>query len=145
MPNTPKPPKPPVRPVVLIVEDSVDFSNLLKFIVEDDGCDAIQFPIQSDDITGWAIKHRPSAILMDLALGRKGGMDFIERLKADPETSTIAIIIISGRDLPFKDVVALQARGVRYLRKGRVEMDEIRGAIKEAVAATEPPVKGKKN
>jgi len=141
MPNTQKPAG---RQVVLIVEDSVDFSNLLKFIVEDDGFDADQFPIQSDDITGWAIKHRPSAILMDLALGRKGGMDFIDRLKADPETSAIPIIIVSGRDLPFKDVLALQARGVRYLRKGRVEMEEISSAIKEAVASAEPPEKRKK-
>lgn len=136
--------KPTGLPIVLIVEDSVDFSNLLKFIVDDDGFEGLQFPIQSDDITGWAIKHRPAAILMDLALGRKGGMDFIDRLKAEPETAAIPIIIISGRDLPFKDVVALQSRGVRYLRKGRVEMEEIRTAIKEAVASAATPGKGKK-
>jgi DNA-binding response OmpR family regulator len=131
------------RRTILIVEDSVDFSNLLKFIVEDDGYDGIQFPVQSDDITGWAQKHRPAAILMDLALGRKGGMDFVERLKADPETSSIPIVIISGRDLPFKEVMELQTRGIRYLRKGRVEMDEIREAIKTAASESLPP-KGKK-
>jgi CheY-like chemotaxis protein len=60
-------------------------------------------------------------------------MDFIERLKADPETSPIPIVIISGRDLPMKDVLHLQAQGIKYLRKGRVEMDEIREAIKESV------------
>ncbi|MEW6511817.1 MAG: response regulator [Bacteroidota bacterium] len=132
------------KKAVLIVEDSMDFSNLLKFIVEDDGFEGVQFPVHSDDITGWAKEHNAVVILMDLALGRKGGMDFIERLKDDPETVNIPIIIISGRDLPFKEIMALQARGVRYLRKGRVEMDEIRETIKEVVAATPAGTKVKK-
>ena len=61
------------RKTVLIVEDSLDFSNLLKFLVEDDGCEGVQFPVHSDDIVGWAKEHRAAVILMDLALGRKGG------------------------------------------------------------------------
>ncbi|HTO93819.1 MAG TPA: hypothetical protein VMM80_05585, partial [Bacteroidota bacterium] len=92
----------------------------------------VQFPLHSDDIVGWAKEHQAAAILMDLALGRKGGMDFIEKLKADPDTSGIPIVIISGRDLGLKEVMSLQSQGIKYLRKGRVEMDEIREAIKGA-------------
>jgi DNA-binding response OmpR family regulator len=132
------------RKSVLIVEDSVDFSNLLKFIVEDDGFEGVQFPVNSDDITEWAREKQPAAILMDLALGRKGGMDFIDRLKDDPETSEIPIIIISGRELGLKEIMSLQARGIRYLRKGRVEMEEIRDLIKEVTGASAPALKGKK-
>jgi DNA-binding response OmpR family regulator len=128
----PKTPSTGDRRAILIVEDSTDFSNLLKFIVEDDGFAGVQFPLNSDDVVGWAKQHNPAAILMDLALGRKGGMEFIERLKADPDTMAIPIVIISGRDLPMKEVMQLQSQGIRYLRKGRVEMDEIREAIKDA-------------
>ena len=128
----PKNPSSPARRAILIVEDSTDFSNLLKFIVEDDGFTGVQFPLHSDDIVDWATKHQVAAILMDLALGRKGGMEFIEKLKADPDTAGIPIVIISGRDLPLKEIMQLQSQGIRYLRKGRVEMDEIREAIKEA-------------
>jgi len=127
-----KTPSSPARRAILIVEDSTDFSNLLKFIVEDDGFTGVQFPLHSDDIVGWAKQHEVAAILMDLALGRKGGMDFIEKLKEDPETSVIPIVIISGRDLPLKEIMQLQSQGIKYLRKGRVEMDEIREAIKDA-------------
>jgi DNA-binding response OmpR family regulator len=119
---------------ILIVEDSTDFSNLLKFIVEEDGFTGIQFPLNSDDVVGWAKQHNVAAVLMDLALGRKGGMEFIERLRADPDTLSIPIVVISGRDLPMKEVMQFQAQGIRYLRKGRVEMDEISEAIKHAAA-----------
>jgi DNA-binding response OmpR family regulator len=116
---------------VLIVEDSVDFSNLLKFIVEDDGFEGVQFPVYQEDITSVAKNVAPAVILMDLALRRKGGMEYISDLKADPETKEIPIIIISGRDLSAKDVLEFKMKGVEYLRKGRVEMDEIKNMIRK--------------
>ena len=128
----PKDSKQDPKKSVLIVEDSVDFSNLLKFIAEDEGFEGIQFPVTDDDIVSWAKKHKPSVILMDLALRKKGGMEYIEDLKANPATKNIPIVIITGRDLAQKEVVALEIRNVKYLRKGRVEMAQIRNAIKNA-------------
>jgi CheY-like chemotaxis protein len=81
---------------------------------------------------------------MDLALGRKGGGEFIDKLKADPETAQVPIIIISGRDLPYKDIMEFQSRGIRYLRKGRVEIDEIRDTVREAIAKPIPDFTGKR-
>ena len=128
----PKPPSAAGPRAILIVEDSTDFSNLLKFIVEEDGFTGVQFPLSGDDVVGWAKQHKVVAVLMDLALGRKGGMEFIERLREDPDTSSIPIVVISGRDLPMKEVMQFQTQGIKYLRKGRVEMDEIRAAIRTA-------------
>ena len=118
---------------VLIVEDSLDFSNLLKFIVEDDGFEGIQFPVQQEDILSAVKAQHPSVILMDLALRRKGGMEYINDLKNDPATKHIPIIIITGRDLGQREILDLQMKGVKYLRKGRVEMHEIRREIRTAV------------
>lgn len=129
----PKTAKTDPKKTVLIVEDSVDFSNLLKFIVEDDGYEGVQFPVQQEDILSAVKEHRPSVILMDLALRRKGGIEYINDLKGDEETQDIPIIIITGRDLGQKDILDLQMKGVKYLRKGRVEMHEIRREIRSAV------------
>jgi DNA-binding response OmpR family regulator len=126
----PKQDKQPQKKCILIVEDSVDFSNLLKFVVEDDGFDGVQFPVDQPDIVKWAKERNPAVILVDLALRRKAGMEYIEDLKADPETKGIPIIIITGRDLGLKEVVDLQMRGIKYLRKGRVELDEIKNEIR---------------
>jgi CheY-like chemotaxis protein len=117
---------------ILIVEDSVDFSNLLKFIIEDLGFIGVQAPLDVDDIVALAKEHEPVTILMDLALRRRNGLAFIEDLKADPETKGIPIIILTGRDLGTKEVVELQMRNVRYLRKGRVEIEEIKQEILES-------------
>ncbi|MGA9116642.1 MAG: response regulator [Bacteroidota bacterium] len=126
------------RKPVLIVEDSQDFSNLMRFVIEDLGLEAVQAPVDADDIVSLAKEHKPVTILMDLALRRKSGMQFIGDLKADPETRQIPIIIITGRELPAKDVFELQMRGVKYLRKGRVEMDEIKAEILDSAKAGNP-------
>ena len=118
------------RKSVLIVEDSVDFSNLLKFIVEDEGFEGVQFPVHKDDILTVARDLKPSVILMDLALRKKGGLEYINDLKSDADTRDIPIVIISGRDLSSKEVLEFKLKGVEYLRKGRVEMDEIKNTIK---------------
>lgn len=131
---------------ILIVEDSADFSSLLKFIVEDEGFEGVQFPVDGEDVVGWAKEHKPVTILMDLALRRKGGMQFLEELKADPATKNIPVIIITGRELPSKEVLELQVRGVKYLRKGRVEMEDLKKAILDSASprkVTQPAEKEK--
>ncbi len=122
---------------ILIVEDSLDFSNLMKFIIEDDGFEGIQFPVDETDIVGWAKQHKPVTILMDLALRRIGGLQFVDELKSDPETKSIPIIIITGRELGSKEVFDLSMRGVKYLRKGRVEMEELKREIRDTALSGE--------
>ena len=127
-----KQPKLPTGPSVLIVEDSKDFSDLLKFVLEDDGFAGVQFPVEGEDVVAWAREQKPVAILMDLALRHQDGRTFIDLLKADPVTKKIPIIVITGRDLSHKEILELKVMDVKYMRKGRVEMDEIRNEVKLA-------------
>ena len=124
------------RKTILIVEDSIDFSNLMKFIIEDDGFEGVQFPVDGTDVVGWAKEHKPVTILMDLALRHVGGLQFVDDLKNDSETKNIPIIVITGRDLSAKEVFDLNMRGVKYLRKGRVEMEELKREIRESAEST---------
>ena len=140
----PKSTKQSEKKCILIVEDSVDFSNLLKFVVEDDGFEGLQFPLDQADIVGWAKQHKPAVILVDLALRRKAGMEYIEELKADHDTKHTPILIITGRDLSQREVVALQLRDISYIRKGRVELDEIRTLIRKVAGYAPPRTPGAK-
>jgi DNA-binding response OmpR family regulator len=123
------------RHAVLIIEDSIDFSNLLKFVIEDEGLEGIQFPVHEQDVVSWAKEHKPILILTDLALRRKDGLDFIRDLKADPATKKIPVAIISGKELGHREVIELQAQGVKYFRKGRADMNEIREEIRHNIPA----------
>jgi DNA-binding response OmpR family regulator len=121
------------KPRVLIVEDSPDFSNLLKFIVEDEGVEGVQFPVNDADILPWVTEQKPVLIITDLALRRKSGLDYIKDLKADSSTKKIPILIISGRDLSHKEILELEMQGVKYFRKGRVDMNDIRNEVRRCL------------
>lgn len=122
---------------ILIVEDSEGFSDLLKYIVEDEGFKGVVFPLEEDFIH-WVEKEQPAAITMDLALNRLSGFDLIQQLQKHPKLKHVPVIVITGRDLSVKDITDLKIHEVPYLRKGRVDMHEIRQAIKDAVAKAKP-------
>ena len=121
------------KPRVLIVEDSPDFSNLLKFIVEDEGVEGIQFPVNDVDILSWVTESKPILIITDLALRKKSGLDYIKDLKGNASTKKIPIVIITGRDLSHKEVLELEMQGVKYFRKGRVDMNDIRNEVRRCL------------
>ena len=134
----PKQVKTAEKKCALIVEDSVDFSNLLKFICEDEGLEGVQFPVDGNEIVEWVQKYKPAVVLMDLALRRKTGIDFINELREDHATKHVPIIIITGRELNHKEILELQLRDVKYLRKGRVEMEDIKKEIRNAAHTRKP-------
>ncbi len=140
----PKTSRQPVARPILIVEDSPDFASLLKFIVDDDGFEGVTFPLDTANIVEWVRERKPAAVLMDLTLRRKSGMEYIEELKADHDTKHTPIVIITGRDLAPREVVALQMRDISYIRKGRVELDEIRSLIRKVAGYAPPRTPGPK-
>jgi two-component system phosphate regulon response regulator PhoB len=124
------------KKTVLIVEDSPGFSELMKYVVEDEGFKGTVFPLE-ENFLSWVDKEKPSAIIMDLALNRLSGFDLIRDIKANAKHKNIPIIVITGRDLDIKDITELKMHGIPYLRKGRVDMHEIHQAIRNIVAKTE--------
>ena len=124
------------KKTVLIVEDSPGFSELMKFVVEDEGYKGVLFPLEQNFIS-WVDKEKPSAIIMDLALNRLSGFDLIRELKQNAKHKTIPIIVITGRDLDVKDITELKMNGIPYLRKGRVDMHEIHQTIRTVVSKSE--------
>ena len=125
------------KKTVLIVEDSPGFSELMKWVVEDEGFNGVLFPLEENFIQ-WVEKEKPSAIIMDLALNRLSGFDFIREIRAHTKHKHIPIVVITGRDLDVKDITELKMQGIPYLRKGRIDMHEIHQAIRNIVSKGEP-------
>jgi two-component system sensor histidine kinase and response regulator WspE len=128
------------KKTILIVEDSPGFSELMKFVVEDEGFKGVLFPLEEDFIS-WVTKENPSLILMDIALNRLNGFDLIHEIKKHAKLKEIPIIVITGRDLSVKDITDLKFHNISYLRKGRVDIQDIHKAIKDAVGSDGPKKK----
>ncbi len=83
------------RPLILAVDDAQEILALIAAVLEDefdlvvarDGVEAIEA----------TAKHRPDAILMDVMMPRMSGYEACKRLKADPATAEIPVLILSAR------------------------------------------------
>ncbi len=116
---------------VLVVEDSEEFSNLLLYIVEDQGYAGVHLT-REDEFMIWVQKEQPIAILMDLALMRRDGLELLGELWSDEKWKETPVVVITGRDLGYEGQKLLQEHGAPYLRKGRVPTLEIHKAIRKA-------------
>ena len=81
---------------VLIIEDHPSTSEMLSNILEMEGIICISAP---DGQTGieLANSRKPDLILLDIMMPEMSGFDVCTKLKTDPKTSHIPIIIVSVR------------------------------------------------
>jgi two-component system phosphate regulon response regulator PhoB len=88
---------------ILVIEDNPDIKEVLEYILQDEGHDVVRCSDGSSLCNLDQIK--PNIILMDEVLGGLRGSDLIKKLKADENTSSTPVVLISA--MPnLKDIAA---------------------------------------
>ena len=82
-----------------------------------------------------ALEDPPDLILMDVQLPRLSGLDATRRLRADPRTAAVPIIVVTSFALSGDDVKAQQAGATAYLAKPYSPRDLL-AKIREVVPET---------
>ena len=85
--------------MVLIVEDDEDSRFVYGMILEDHGFEVVT-ATSGDEGLRIARERLPSAVLMDVSIPGLDGWTVTERLKADPATSRIPVIVITAHAFP---------------------------------------------
>ena len=84
------------RPI-LIVEDDPTTSWLLQMLFDDEGLQTI-FCQDGAHAYDTIVASRPALVILDLRLPGREGMDVLARVKGDPRTATIPIIVCSAAE-----------------------------------------------
>ncbi len=82
-------------PTVLVVDDNLQNLELLQVYLEDVDCEIITAQDGVEAIESVA-ENKPDLILLDIMMPRMSGFEVCERLKADPETTDIPIIMVTA-------------------------------------------------
>jgi signal transduction histidine kinase/CheY-like chemotaxis protein len=90
------------KPTVLVIDDSADSRLLLSQFLEDDGKHVLT-AVSGEQGTRLASDLRPQLIILDLLMPGIDGWETLRRLKADPATCGIPVIVVS--------IVATEQRG----------------------------------
>ena len=112
---------------ILIIEDDLVFSKVLRKVVESKGYKALSTDTGMQGLT-LAKLHYPDAILLDLGLPDIDGKQVLEQLKFNLNTRHIPVHIISGRDTT-EDLLAIGAVGHLTKPVEKSEIEEILSKI----------------
>ena len=99
------------RPTVIVVDDSDDVRDILTLLLEDEGYRVM--PVEDGETALMMTRlMRPSLITLDLGLPRADGQEILRRLKSDPDTSNIPVLIVSGMGSSVDRMLAAGADGI---------------------------------
>src|SRR4249919_2147529 len=101
---------------ILIVDDEPHLAFLLADVLADAGYDAHTIDNGTDAIE---VAHRepPDLMLLDVNMPGIDGYEVASRLKADPATAAIPIIMLSAQEGRGARVIGLESGAEEYLTK----------------------------
>jgi CheY-like chemotaxis protein len=101
---------------VLIVDDNPTNLKLVAYLVKANGYD-VDTAADAEAAVAAIRASKPRVILMDIQLPGIDGLELTRRLKADPETSDIAIIAVTAYAMKGDEEKALAAGCDDYVTK----------------------------
>jgi two-component system response regulator len=118
---------------ILLVEDNPDDAALtLRALSRHNLANRVQ--VARDGVEAFEClrdRSRPKVILLDLKLPRISGLEVLERLKADAETRTIPVVVLtSSREEP--DIARAYALGANSYIVKPVDFEQFVDAVSEA-------------
>jgi len=87
--------EPPRRSRVLIADDNEPNRELLEVYLADIECD-IATAVDGKDTLDQVAKFHPDVILLDVMMPKLSGFEVCQRLKADPATSPIMVLMVTA-------------------------------------------------
>jgi CheY-like chemotaxis protein len=89
--------EPGTGPLVLVIEDDPRAANLMRLQLQSQGY-RVEFSRNAEEGLARAAVLRPAALVLDIILPGMDGWELLARLKDQPETSHIPVVIVSITD-----------------------------------------------
>jgi PAS domain S-box-containing protein len=119
---------------ILIVDDIPDTVQLLKDWLENHNYKAtgVTSSLQALEI---AVEQQPDLILLDVMMPKMDGMETCRRLKANPQTSSIPVILVTAKNPSDARSEGMMAGAIDYITKP-INLADLVGRIENALATT---------
>src|SRR2546423_13780778 len=123
---------------ILIVEDDQIVANIYrnKFSVE-----GYRVEVAADGITGMDLvtSFRPDAVILDLMLPSLTGVEFVKRIRANPQTRDLPVIVFSNTYLTNMVQEAWKAGATKCLSKANCTPKQIVEVLRSALGTNGSP------
>lgn len=117
---------------ILFVEDEPALQKTLGDLLRAEGYTVVS---AYDGETGLAMtkSEKPDLILLDLILPKLHGFDVLKKVKEDPETRDIPLIVLTNLEGMGDVEKALELGATTYLVKANYSLDEVLEKVRKAL------------
>jgi two-component system, response regulator len=126
---------------ILLVEDSDEDAELALRALRkqkltnqvhrvQDGAAALEFLFGTGEYNGRSTERPPRVVLLDLKLPKLSGMEVLRRLRADPRTAAVPVVMLTSSQ-EERDLTEAYALGVNSYIVKPVEFDKFVKAVEE--------------
>lgn len=124
---------------ILVIDDSAEMLDLLKIILQERGKHEVLLCADGQTGLAMALSERPDLAIVDVMMPDMTGYDVIRRLRNNPLTANLRIIVLTARGQPVDRRVAIDAGADVFLIKP-VETNLLLEKIDELLGKT--PARG---
>lgn len=118
-------------PKVLLIDDCPDVHRLLRARLHSETIELIGASAGQEGLDV-AVEQSPAIILLDLDMPGMDGFEVLRKLKDNPKTLDIPVIVLSGLQSPHDKVTAFDLGAVDYIPKP-FELTELRVRVRSAL------------
>jgi DNA-binding response OmpR family regulator len=122
---------------ILLVEDEDFLRRIFKLRLAAEGYDVTEVG-SAEAAWEWLKESVPHLIILDLYLPQMGGFEFLQRLKAHPTLSRVAVLILSGLGQEADIRKGLELGAKEYVIKTKVRPSELLAKISKLLNETVP-------
>ncbi len=121
------------KATILIVEDDPLMSRLYSKVFSIEGYEVIT-AADGEEALSAVHKNLPTLILLDVMMPKMNGLELLEKLKSDPSTKKIPVIMLTNLAGTADAEKAMTLGAVKYIVKSEYEPKQIVGMVKEILA-----------
>lgn len=102
--------------MIFILEDDDSIRKLINYSLKSQGFEVQDFPLPS---LFWQTleTQTPDLLLLDIMLPEEDGISILKKLRSNPKTSTIPVIMLTAKDSEYDIVTGLDAGADDYVTK----------------------------
>ncbi len=97
---------------IMVVDDDPDLVTVLTIMLEQSEYN-VRYAYNGMQLFSGLEGEKPDLIILDLMMPHMDGFEVLERLKADQETSSIPVILLTAQD-EFENIISGYKKGADY-------------------------------
>jgi len=109
---------------VLVVDDDATVREYFSTVLRERGYQTVAVP-SGEEALASVSSYRPDAIVLDLMMPGVDGFEVLSRLREDPATYDLPVVVVTAKDLTPHEQHSLAETSERVIGKGVMEKDRL--------------------